>query len=329
MSYSPEAGGAARRKWMWRILRFSVSALAIGWVLSRVDLDRVVATLSRLPALAFAGAIALTAVNLAVGAVRWAILLRAYGAPRSPAFERLLRLYYIGFFYNTCLPGGVGGDVVRGVASREAFGEDGTTGAIAVVFVERVLGVVGLLLVVAISAMANPTEVPGDVLFYAVIGIGVGAVSITALALGSKLARFMPIASLRRIAERLPRIMSAPHFMVGIALSLVTQSIVALGGHVVASALHPGLGIATSFVVVPIAMATQFLPFTVGGAGAREEVFRQMYGASGMSSETAVAASIAIFLSYLAVALVSALIPMPAAAEIKAAPPSQSETLKP
>jgi len=294
------------------VLRIGTTLGALAFVLSRVDVNAVGSALVRVSPLAFLVACISTALNLVVGSVRWRILLRAYGAPHLPSLGTLARLNYIGFFYNTCLPGGVGGDVVRGVASQEAFGESGGMGAGAVVLVDRVLGLVGLLLVVAITATLFP--LPGaesaHVTAIALGGVTVSALAVAAIAVGRSLAPKLPI-RLAVFAKRLPRIVHWGPFGVAILLSLVTQTGVAWTGHVIVQSLAPTITLMNSLVVVPLAMATTFLPFLVGGTGAREAVFAQLYGPLGVPQADATAAGLLIWFSQISVALIGGVLPLP------------------
>jgi uncharacterized membrane protein YbhN (UPF0104 family) len=294
------------------VLRMAVTVLAFAWILFRVDLAAIATAAQRVSPFAFAAACALTSVNLVVGSVRWSALLSAYGASAIPRFGTLVRLNFVGFFYNTWLPGGLGGDAVRGVASRDAFGPEGTTGALAVVFVERVLGLVGLLLVVAVTStlFPLPSRDPSTITLGSGLGVVVGIITIAALALGSRLVplitRLGLPSILARIASRLPRIGKPAPFAAGVLLSLATQTIGALTGHVIVASLAPQVTLATSFVAIPLAMATAFLPFLVGGTGAREMAFVALYASVGVPAEDAVAASLLVYSTQLAVGAIGA-----------------------
>jgi hypothetical protein len=312
---------ATARTWTWRIARVAVTAAALGWVLSRVDLSAVGAAMARVPIWTFAVAIALTALNLGVGTLRWQALLAAYGAPYRPTFARLYLLNFVGFFYNLWLPGGVGGDLVRGIASREAFGERGTTGAMAVVLVDRVLGLVGLLLVVGATSLLWPLAGVGGVLWGSAIGIALAVAAIAAIAIGRALGAFLP-AKVRAIAERLPRIERTLPFAFAVALSLVTHSVVAATGHLFIVALAPEVPPSSSFTIVPLAMATAYIPITVGGAGAREAVFQQLYGSVGVSLEDATAVSLLLMATYYVTAAIGGVLPIPGASPATRRPPS-------
>jgi uncharacterized membrane protein YbhN (UPF0104 family) len=209
--------------------------------------------------------------------------------------------------------------VVRAVASRAAFGEGGTTGAVAVVLVERVLGLVGLLLLVGTTSLVWPLAGIQGVGVGASLGVAAGAGAVLTVALGRSLAPRLP-RSLARLAERLPRIERPAPFALALGLSLVTQSIVALSGHLFVSALAPSIPLSTSAVIVPLSMATAYLPFTAGGAGAREAAFQELFSRVGVSYEDATAASLLLAAVAYVVAALGGVLPIPAVAEAPAEP---------
>jgi glycosyltransferase 2 family protein len=325
---SPHPG----RTWSLRLLRVLVTGAAFAWVLGRVDGAALGAAMGRVPPLALAAAAALLLLNVVgLGTLRWRALLAAYGGA-PPGLGTLARLNLVGFFYNTWLPGGIGGDVVRGVASRDAFagrqaegeadggaaaGErGGATGAVAVVLVERTLGLVGLLVVAGAAAIAAPLRAPDGsdavpgLLAWSALGIAAGVGAVGAVALSRRLADVLP-GPLARVAAALPSIARAGPFALACGLSLAIHVVVALLGHVVIAGIDPGVPLATSLVVVPVAMATQFLPITVGGAGARELAFVVLYGAVGVAEADALATGLVVLLVQLAVGALGGLTPLP------------------
>src|SRR5262249_22201780 len=78
--------------------------------------------------------------------VRWFILVRAQGLPFT--LPNALRLGMIGNYFNTFLPGSVGGDIIK--ATFIAREQDRRTVAVATVVLDRVVGLCGLLWVVAV-----------------------------------------------------------------------------------------------------------------------------------------------------------------------------------
>ncbi len=288
-------------RWLGVALRVLGTAAGIAWIATNDELSKATGALGRIPLWTFALAALLVAANVVVGAVRWRVLLRAYGATQIPRLRRLVYLYFVAFFYNNYLPGAVTGDVGRGVVTRDAFEGEGATGALAVVLVERLLGLFALFALLAVGLATTGAETDSGYLWWWTVIGGAGSCAIVAaIPLARRLSRFLP-GPLRRIADRLPALHERKSFAIAIVLSLGTQLLVALAGWVVLAALGP-ISFLTSLLVVPLAAATTFLPITIGGTGAREAVYVAIcVPMFGMSGGDAVAASLGLWLAHLAV----------------------------
>lgn len=302
---STQVRGATRRRAIVWALRILGTTAGFAYVIAIVDPQDVSDAVSRVSAVAFVAASLTTGVNLLVGAARWRMLLAAYGAPARPSILRLARVYLVGFFYNLCLPGGVGGDVVRGVVTRDSFGARGATASMTVVLVERVLGLSGLLLLVSGTYLVRPLPGTERVLPISALFLAGAALGVLALAAGRRAARFLP-GKLAAIASSLPTIERPLPFVGALLVSLVTQTLVAVGGWFLMASITGGrVTLADALVVVPLAMAAVFFPFSVGGAGAREAAFVALgTSALGMSRADALASSLLLWVSQLAVASV-------------------------
>ena len=236
--------------------------------------------------------------------VRWRLLLRAYGAIDVPAWSRIAHLYFVGHFYNTYAPGGVGGDVIRGVAGRKAFGEldlASATSGVAVVFIERVIGVSALLVLATGAYLIRPIPGVEDLGLWAALGLGAAAAALIGIAVAPRLAPFVP-ERLGKPLRALPRLFSIGPFLTAIALSLLIHFVNIVAGHAIMHSLEPSVAFAESAVVMPLIGASAFFPFTVGGAGVREAAFITLYGAVGVPKSSAIAGS----LSFWAVQLLTA-----------------------
>lgn len=287
-------------RWLPTVLRLAGTIGGLAWIASRVDLDAAGDALGRIPIATFALAIGLVALNVVAGALRWAVLLRAYGAAQIPPRSRLVYLYFVAFFYNNYLPGAVAGDVGRGIVTRDAFGE-GATGSLAVVLVERALGLFALFALLAIGLVGAPAGIDsGSLWIWTALGVVGSIVLVVALPVGKRLAPYLP-GPLARIAGKLPAIVNTRAFIAAIAYSIATQALIAIAGWTLLDALG-GITLTASLLVVPLAAATTFLPITVGGAGAREAVYVALCGRLfGMPEADALAASLGLWLAHLAV----------------------------
>ncbi len=84
-------------------------------------------------------------------AVRWVLLLRVQGV--SVAVFQAVKLTYLGLFYNNFMPGAVGGDLIKGWYITHHSGPDRRVAAAVTVFVDRLTGLVGMILVGAIASL--------------------------------------------------------------------------------------------------------------------------------------------------------------------------------
>lgn len=272
------------------VLRMLLPAAVFVWLLRAVPIDQLGRSIAQVSPWAFAAAVAVAVGVLGVAGLRWRVLFGACGIRTVIPLAPLCRLHAVGLFYNSYLPGGVGGEFVRALATRGLVGSRGLPGALAIVLLERVLGLSGLLLLVSISAWSFPLGVP-NVRFWMTVGGVLALTGVLALIFGSRLTPWLP-KPLRRFAEALPTVHSFPRLQLALLLSVVTQSSVIIVGHVVISAIDPQVRLAQSAVIMPLVGASQYFPLTIGGAGVREAAFVAFYGLSGVSPSDALAASL-------------------------------------
>jgi len=293
-------GGETRRRYL-RWGRIGVTIAAVGYLVSRVDPNDVVMAFRRLSWSAALGAVTVVSFGLVCGMVRWRLLLRAYGAIDLPPWPRVAHLYLVGHFYNTYAPGGVGGDVIRGVAGRKAFGDldwASATSGLAVVFIERVVGVSALLVLAAGAYLVQPIPGMESVGLWAGFGLAAAAATLIGIALAPRLAPHLP-EKIGKPLRALPRLYSAWPFLMAVFLSLVIHSVNIVAGHAIMHSLEPSVTVAQSAVVMPLIGASAFFPLTVGGAGVREAAFALLYGTVGVPEATAYAGSLSFWATQL------------------------------
>ena len=261
------------RRWGW-LLRWVGTGLGVAYLIAVVDFTKLTGALARTSLATMAIALAAISSSLVVGAVRWRALMTAYGASAPPPLMTAVRLYFVAAFYNTYVPGGVAGDVVRGVVVRDSFQGGGTTEAIAVVFVERVLGLLALftLALAGLALVGSRLAATSTLWWLSAAGAGGAVVAVLLLPLGRQLAPYLP-RRLAAIAGRLPVMSRRRPFAAAALLSLGTQLLTVVTGWLYLREIHPAATFADAMFVVPLAAAVSVLPITVAGLGAREAVF--------------------------------------------------------
>ncbi len=302
-SSTPSAAPVApKRSWfLW--VKLVGTALGVAYIARLINFAQLRAVIAGLSPWTVAAAIASIFGGLVVGALRWRILLHAYGADKPLPFATALRLTLIATFYNNYVPGGVTGDLLRGVATRECFVNTGTTSAIAVVLVERALGLFSVFALVGLGLLfARGTAVNTDgIVVWVAIGMVGATCCVAALPFARLIGPKLP-APLAKIAARLPAVSSLPGFAAAVGLSLMSQLAVAIAGWIILRDVAPIATFRGALLVVPLAAATAYLPITVGGTGAREAVFASMCtGLFAMSNDQSVGASLVLWISILTV----------------------------
>ena len=84
-------------------------------------------------------------------ASRWVLLLRVQGIYVSQF--QAIRLTYMGLFYNNFMPGAVGGDLLKGWYVTRHSAEHLRVEAAVTVFVDRLVGLIGMILVAGIASL--------------------------------------------------------------------------------------------------------------------------------------------------------------------------------
>lgn len=327
MPSHPPAPPQPRKSWFGSALRFAIPAAVLGYLFWRADVREVATALTRIPVRGLLGALLCTTAAMLTGVIRWRALLIAYGAQRVPRARPLVRWYFASIFYNL-LPGSVGGDVMRGYATRSCF-HMGAVSSLSVVFVERVLGFAGLLLLTAIASCFSPYAGP-EVLRYSLLGLAIAVCAMLALAFAQRLSHWAP-APIAKHLGALPSLVVPSAFVGAVAWSVAAHLLLAASGHVLVSSFVT-LSWIDSFVVFPLATLAAFFPLTVAGAGARDTALVLLLGRIGVPEADALACSLAMLFCSLAMAALGALLGQPrdedagASADWSASSPKRSSS---
>lgn len=304
MSDEPTAESEAPAKPAWRsvLLRVAITALTLGlWYwLADVPWEDLKDAVRRIHLSTLGWATALACVNLCIGAFRWRVLMKAYGAVTLPPFARMVRLYFVGIFFNTFIPANVGGDLLRGHITRRAF--PGAASGYLVVILERVFGLAGLMLLAGLVLLIRPIEELAGSRWLGLLGFvaALGAASAPAIIrfFGGRLP-----GKLGEIARGAPTLERPALVVAVLALSLVTQGLVAVGGHLFVADLDPTVPLTASLVLVPVGLVSIYLP-TIAGLGAREASFVVLFGMVGVAEADATAAALGVLATTLLTAVI-------------------------
>lgn len=250
------------------LARALVTAALLAWFVSRVELDAIVRVLAGARWGWFGVAVGAYAVGQVANGFGWRTLLVAQGYPVS--VTEMIRHDLASVFWSTLVPGGVAGEVVKGVRIARAGGEGGTV-AVALVAARlcggTMAGVVGLVLLPwARAAELQPLATGGVMLAVTVAGLG----GLAALWLGRGMVDRLPA----RLGRRLPVGRLPPPRALGASLLATGGAHVAFAGMFAAcfaATGHP-ISLADGAWVGVVGALSQLVTVTVGGLGIRELV---------------------------------------------------------
>jgi glycosyltransferase 2 family protein len=270
------------RRWLPVALRFAIVGALVVWFAVSADLVAFASALASLPAWSVGAAAILGFLILVTGAVRWRVTMSAFGPKELPSLAAAIRLYFVGHFYNTFVPGSVGGDVVRGVVSRRCF--DTAAASYLVVLIERLIGFAGMGLVFLLGLAIGPDilalreYLPWLIVLLA-IGLAAGALTVASSRLSQKLRQVPPV---RR-----------PLLLVwSLGLTLISHVLGVTKMYVLVLGMGLPVSYAALVLIMPIAFTAAFIPLNVLGMGTREVTLLALLGLMGIASEQAVALSL-------------------------------------
>lgn len=248
-------------------LRLAVSAALVAWILHRTPFQEVGAAFRSADLRFVLLALVLQLLDTLVSVRRWRLLIRARGG--EAPFAGLARAYFVGIFFNNLLPSTIGGDTVRVV--HTARSGVGRARALGIIFADRFLGLLALLLFAIAGALAAGR------LPWALAGAAVLGLAAVLLFLHRKLHWTWEV--LARAS----------------GWSLLLQTSVVIGGWCLAHALHAPIPLPYFFLIVPLALIVMMLPVSINAIGVRENAWAFFFAAFGAPAALGVAVA---WLSY-------------------------------
>ena len=295
-------------------LKICVSAGLIWYVLSGIDIDEAWAKLIRVQPAMVAVAAMLMLLQLVIGGLRWGTVLRAIDHPLP--FWYIVRLFYVGVYFNQVLPGGAGGDGVRiYLTYKEGLK---LRGAINGVILERVAAVLALVLLVGATMpfflLPRLGDAGRDWMVPALL-ISVVAV-IGGIAILCRLDRLPEALRGWRIVRGLGHLANDSRtvfLLAGNSLRVLVWSVVghvniALCVFVLASGLNLDVGLFDCIILMPPVLLVMTVPISIGAWGVRENAMVLAFGLVGMSQQSATVLGLLLGFMTLAIALPGGLI---------------------
>jgi glycosyltransferase 2 family protein len=278
------------------LLRIAVSLGLLGLLLAMVDLRGLLAVVARAsPQLLILMFASLLAERL-FAAWRWLVLLRV--GERAIGYWPVLRITFISNFAGTFLPGGVGIEVLRVYGLSRALSD--LPLALSSVLVERLCGLLALMLMIALGLLIAPIPLPAAV--EGLLALGTASLLAAAAVLLHPMPRRVVAALLARpplarlaapflgLGRRLETYAGAPGALAGsLALALAFHALRVLSVVIGAAALGIAVDPLLLVVIVPVTILVALAPISMGGLGPREAAYVALLALAGVAPEPALA----------------------------------------
>lgn len=247
-------------------------------------------------------AVGLVFLDRALMAWRWFLLLRPLEPKTLPPFRAILRIFFVSTFLGTFLPGSIGGDAVRAYSLSRQQVPAGD--AVASVFLDRMLGVLSLLLMTPLGLvlMQDLATNVGLVLVLMVTTLGCALTAVITFSdrgeiLAARVLDALPSQGVRRLSENIVgsiRRYSAYHRYLTVVLlaSLGVQILRVVQAYYLGIALGIDEPIGVYFMFIPLILLVMLLPITVNGVGTSQAAFVWLFGRTGTPISGAFALSV-------------------------------------
>jgi glycosyltransferase 2 family protein len=280
-------------------LKLVVSTVLIVWIVRAEDVPEVLGALAGADPALVSLAFLTYASTYLIRALRWCLLLGAGGINAPIPF--LIRSYLVSVFFSNFLPSTVGGDVVRVYDSWKIGATK--TGALTVIFVDRFLGVVALLVfasgalllsgaarsivpfIMPLALVGTLVSVGGLWLIFDPPGVVLRWVTALRKGGGARLERWTePLFNALATFQGQRRVAGLT-----LAHSLVFQAMIILHYLIIARALGIGIPAGDFFWIIPIAILVMMVPISINAIGLREHVFVFFFAAYAIPGSAALA----------------------------------------
>lgn len=275
------------------VIKLIFGCAVLCYALRSVDIHELRASAGEVRWFLLAPLCALAFTRMLFSSVRWRLFI-----DYPVGIMTLLRLYFIGVFFNTFLPSNVGGDVYKGVLLVR-YGVSSRARGLATSLLDRLAGIVGLLTLGALASVCMPDLARKTGAFYLITGGGIvlcvfiasllspALDKVVRLTEGTRVTRrtgqwFRDASSVLRAALRNPRRLAN-----SIVLSLITQMCDNLLFALMIMMTKAGVDWRESFVVFPIVVLAGLLPISFNGLGVVEYTTVKLLTVTGLSPSTA------------------------------------------
>ena len=285
-------------------VRLAITLAVLGYLAARIDMAAAARAIAEVRLTYLALVMVLVAVDRSVMILRWVLLLRGSGVPIAAGDAA--RIFLTSSFVGSFLPAGVGADAARayGLARHSATGSE----ALASVAVDRLLGILSLVVMGAVGVVSWSPDHHGDWRIAGAAAILAGAS--VAVFWADQLVRWSvpghrhdgPITRrILRVSDAVSRYRNRRGTLVHVMVwSLVVQVLRITQAYLIGLGLGLSVPFSYYLLFMPLGLLLLLLPISIGGFGVPQGIIVWLLRPMGVPDEASFALSSLIVLSGLA-----------------------------
>ena len=251
-------------------IKFAVTGGLLFLIFRSVNTAEASTALAAVPPWYLLSALLLQMTSTAVAGSRWFLIMSRIGFTQSYSFY--LKSYFKGALFNQGLPTSIGGDGLRILDCTQ--GGESAEDAFYGVFIDRIIGLAGLL-VLNITALAlNHSLLPANVYYPLLIILGALTTGLILLFFLRKFRFFMAgkyLGYLGRLSERYFQVYSTlSSISLQLGLSIITHLLAMTAFFMIGRGVGLDFPLQVYLVLVPPVILLTILPISLAGWGVRE-----------------------------------------------------------
>ncbi|MEI6831329.1 MAG: lysylphosphatidylglycerol synthase transmembrane domain-containing protein [Candidatus Omnitrophota bacterium] len=281
----------------------SIILLVILFKFNKIDIGGLVTDIKRTDKLFLATGFVIFFFGYFLGFLRWRMLLKA--ANICIPLKKLISSFSGGIFFNVFLPSTIGGDIVRSADLAEHTKRAKTV--IATVFLDRLSGYIGLVIVILPAILLRKDLIHDNVVFSSITVMIALLVIVLLILFNNRIysivTKFLSTPGAGKIKETIKDMHQEIHIfrnhkkviIYNLALSTLIQVISPLGVYFIACSLGLKVNFIYFLIFLPIIGAVTLIPISIGGLGLREGLFVVYFAKAGVIKQLALAMSLLSF----------------------------------
>lgn len=286
---------SARRRRLSLALRVAVSFGLVSFLLSRLDLENMLRFLGRADGFLVFLTLVTVFIDRSFMVLRWIQLVEALEVhvPRL----RMVKIFFLSTFFGSFLPSGVGGEAVRAVSFSRLT--DRGVESVASVVMDRLLGLLSMLLTGLLSLTFFYSVYPHPALLGLVVVGSVGLVAVLALALSRRVHSRILASGQETWWTKAAQAMARYRVRLGtlafvLLLSVGVQLLRVLQAYLLSEAMDLGTPAIYFLCFIPPILIVTMLPISVGGWGTTNVAYVALFSQVGMDPDGAFVLSVLI-----------------------------------